>query len=118
MNQSGCSNLRGALVLAFSSLFFALGSAGAATPCFKVYDGRGSLKYEGPLAPVDLRDADSESWTQLKRRGDHLYWHTSDRCQGDQQQAAPSTVGRQADRKGNAELILNRIPAFAGKQAQ
>jgi hypothetical protein len=92
-----------------------LESAVATTPCFKVYDERGKLTYEGRHAPVDLRDANSASWAQLKLRSEHLLWYTSENCQADRKETARSTVGRDADAKGNAELILSRTPAFAGR---
>jgi hypothetical protein len=105
----------GALAIVFSFVSLPHDGAVAATPCFKVYDGGGTLKYEGQQAPVDLRDSDSESWAQLRRRSEHLLWYTSERCQGSRQQAARSTAGRRADRSNNAELLLGRIPAFAGR---
>lgn len=113
MNHVGGGNSRWALVFAVS--FLALESAVAATPCFEVYDGRGNLKYEGRQAPVDLRDAESESWTKLRQRGEHLLWHSSLRCQRDGQQAARSTAGRKVNANDNAELLLSRIPSFAGR---
>lgn len=97
------------------SLVLGTGNAVAAPHCFRVYDAGDKLKYEGRRAPVDLRNADSESWTSLKRRSEHLQWHSGERCRGDGQQPARSTVGREADAKGNAALILNRIPPFAGR---
>jgi len=115
MKQVGCCSSRSAFFLAVSSLFLFLGNAVAAPHCFRVYDGGGKLKYEGRQAPVDLRDTDSESWTKLRLRSEHLLWHTSEMCQGDGQQVTRSTAGREADVKGNAALILSRLPQFAGR---
>jgi len=104
------------LICALLPLCFSLESAVAATTCFQVFDDRGSLKYEGRRAPVDLRDADSESWKQLRLRSEHLVWYATERCRSDRERAtAASSVDRHADAKSNADLLLDRIPSFAGR---
>jgi hypothetical protein len=115
MNQAGPRNSFHAIVLAASSLLALPGGVAAAPQCFKVYDGRGTLKYEGRQAPVDIRGVDSESWAQLKLRSEHLLWYASEHCKGDQAQTPVVPADSRTDAKGNAELILNRVPAFAGR---
>ena len=117
MKTVGHRRGRLALAVAISSCLVPIGSAVASTYCFRVYDDSAKLKYEGRLAPVDLANADSESWAQLRARDEHLLWHPSPRCVGDSQQQARLVAGRDADPQGNAELILGRIPNFAGRQA-
>lgn len=115
MKQVGHSGSRWVLVVAFSSLTFATQSAAAASNCFRVYDSGGNLKYEGRQAPVDIRDTDSESWTKLRLRGEQLVWHTKKKCDGDAQHVVGSQLGRDADAKGTAAVILSRVPQFGGR---
>lgn len=114
MIRIGRRNLRKALAGAVPVMVFALAGPAAAATCFKVYDDRGQLTYEGQQSPVDLRDAGSESWTKLRGRGEHLVWHPSPRCQRDEQPATRTTAAGNKGGQSNAELLLSRIPAFAG----
>jgi hypothetical protein len=115
VNDLGRWKSHAALFSAVLSLLLGSGGAMAAPHCFRVYDADGKLTYEGRQAPVDLRNTDSESWTKLRGRSEHLQWHAGERCQGDGQEAMRSTSGRAADAKGNAALILNRVQPFAGR---
>lgn len=103
------------ILVAVASSSLAVGNAGAATPCFKVYDGKGTLTYEGRQAPVDIRNEDSASWAQLRLRSEHLIWFTSENCRARRQQPATSAVDGDAEVRSNADLILNRIPSFGGR---
>jgi len=88
-------------------------AASAAALCYQTFDRHGRLVHEGRNPPADISNPDSESWAQMRQRGEHVIWQQKQRC-GGAEPAIQRSSSRAAAPEGTASLLLDRAPTMAG----